>query len=115
MSQLSQIAISPFGECADTPPIFCVSNDNDAFEAVTPVTACDRRSQESKETVTVSHLSQPLPMRFVAQQMRLVCHSVTVVTGQEIGFQLPKACGKPPHTTLHRQMVRAGDQPPVLA
>jgi len=40
VSQLSQIAISLLGECSDTPVIFCVSNENDAFEAVTPVTGC---------------------------------------------------------------------------
>jgi len=48
VSQPSQIAISLFGECSDTPLIFCVSNDNDAFEAVTPVTAYDRRSPRIK-------------------------------------------------------------------
>ena len=53
VSQPSQIAISLFGECFDTPVIFCVSNDNDVSEAVTPVTDA---LQESKETVTVSQM-----------------------------------------------------------
>jgi len=97
VSQLSQIAISPFGECSDTPLIFCVSNDNDAFEAVTPVTACDRRSPRIKRDChSVTTVTASL-MRFFAYPLRLACHSVTGVTGQEIGFQLLEARRQSPH------------------
>lgn len=95
--------------------IFCVSNENDVSEAVTLVTACDRRSPRIKRDChSVTPVTASL-MRFFVYPVRLVCHTVTVVTGQEISFQLPEARRQSPHAALHRQIVRAGEQPTILA